>query len=158
MAFFRLRTDAQKWFNEISNFSHFNTKFDLYYFCLIVGLTSGRSIDPVQIGAQATDLVDYFVEDYKPASRFLIGLLVIAELKKGGIDVGEKAAVRKLFKHLVDPQSPSQLTDEGMRRMNAYASGGYEYLSENRETKPYSGEEFLRDYVGLVDQAVRDGQ
>jgi len=60
----------------------------------------------------------------------------------------------ELFKRLVDPHSPNQLTDEGMRRMNAYASGGYDYLSEQRETKPYSGEEFLRDYAQLIEGAV----
>jgi hypothetical protein len=104
----------------------------------------------------STELVDYFVEEYKSASRFLIGLLVIAELKKSGIEVGERGPVRALFKRLVDPHSPNQLTDEGMRRMNAYASGGYEYLAERRDARPYSGEEFLRDYVELINEAMGD--
>jgi hypothetical protein len=55
---------------------------------------------------------------------------------------------------LVDPQSPNQLTDDGMRRMNAYASGGYDFLAERRETKPFTGEEFLRDFVQLIDEAA----
>jgi len=38
--------------------------------------------------------------------------------------------------------------------MNAYSSGGYDYLAEKRETKPYSGEEFLRDYAQLVEEAL----
>jgi len=153
MARFRMRNDARTWFNQIADFEHFKVDFDQYYLCLMAGFASGRSNE----NAPTTEMVDHFVEEYKPASRFLIGLLVIAELKKSGIDVTERPAVRALFKRLVDPHSPNQLTDEGMRRMNAYASGGYDHLSEQRDTKPYSGEEFLRDYVQLIHQANATG-
>lgn len=149
MARFRMRNDARDWFSQIANFEQFKVDFDQYYLCLMAGFASGRSTEE----AASTEMVEAFVEDYKPASLLLIGLLVIAELKKGGINVSERAAVRDLFKRLVDPQSPNNLTDGGMRRMNAYASGGYDYLSERRETKPYSGEEFLRDYVQLINEA-----
>ncbi len=152
MARFRMRNDARAWFSQINDFEHFRVDFDQYYLCLMAGFASGRSTE----GGASSEMVEAFVEEYKPASRFLIGLLVIAELKKGGIDVSERTAVRALFKRLVDPQSPNSLTDEGMRRMNAYASGGYDYLSERRETKPYSGEEFLRDYVQLIGEAATD--
>ena len=152
MARFRMRNDARAWLSQISDFEQFRVDFDQYYLCLMAGFASGRSTE----GGASTEMVEAFVEEYKPASRFLIGLLVIAELKKGGIDVSERTAVRALFKRLVDPQSPNSLTDEGMRRMNAYASGGYDYLSERRETKPYSGEEFLRDYVQLIGEAATD--
>lgn len=150
MARFRMRNDAKAWFEKIAKFEHFKVDFDQYYLCLMAGFASGRSTE----GGASTEIVEAFVEEYKPASRFLIGLLVIAELKKSGIDVSEQGAVRTLFKRLVSPQSPNSLTDEGMRRMNAYASGGYDYLAEKRETKPYSGEEFLRDYVQLIDEAI----
>ena len=80
----------------------------------------------------------------------------MAELKKAGIEVFERESVRDMFKRLVNPHSPNQLTDEGMRRMNAYASGGYDYISSERETKPYSGEEFLRDFAQLIEGAFAD--
>lgn len=151
MASFRLRIDAEKWFSEIESSPHIRSKFDLYYFCLMAGFSSGRSNETQLTGAGSKEFIDYFIDDYKPASRLLIGMLVIAEMKYKGIDISEKVAVRALFKALVDANNGSNnLTDEGMRRMNAYASGGFEYLSEKRETKPYSIEEFLRDYVTLV--------
>lgn len=150
MARFRLRTDARAWFSQIQKFEQFKVDFDFYYLCLMAGLASGY----VNEEAPTTEMVEAFVEEYKPASRFLIGLLVIAEMKKGGIDMSERTAVRTLFKRLVDPHSPNQLTDDGMRRMNAYASGGYDFLAERRETKPFSGEEFLRDYVQLIEEAA----
>jgi hypothetical protein len=150
MARFRMRNDARSWFKQIADFEHFKTDFDQYYLCLMAGLAAGRSNE----SGTTTEMVENFVEDYKEASRFLIGLLVMAELKKAGIEIFERDAVRDMFRRLVDPHSPNQLTDEGMRRMNAYASGGYDYLSEQRETRPFSGEEFIRDYVQLVAQAL----
>jgi hypothetical protein len=38
--------------------------------------------------------------------------------------------------------------------MNAYANGGYEYLYEKRPDKPYSGEEFLEDYIIVIAEAL----
>ena len=158
MAFFRLRNDAQTWFATIGDRPPFKTKFDQFYFCLMTGLVTGRTSEQTQAGSGATDLVDYFVEDYKAASRLLIALLLIAELKKQGIDLSEKAAVRNVFQQLISQQSPSYLTDDGVRRMNAYASGGYDYLSERRETKPNSPEEFLQDYAQLFKTAVAEAE
>jgi hypothetical protein len=155
MASFRLRNDAEAWFSEIERSPHIRSKFDLYYFCLMAGFASGR-VNEAQLGsATSKEFIDYFIEDYKPASRLLIGLLVIAEMKYRGIDVTEKAAVRTLFKELVDANNGNNyLTEDGMRRMNAYASGGFDYLAERRESKPYTIEAFLRDYVNLVNEAA----
>ena len=148
MARFRIRNDARTWFKQIAG--DFNTEFDQYYFCLMAGFASARSNET---GATA-EIVENFVDDYKEASRFLIGLLVMAELRKAGIDISERDAVREMFRRLISPHSPNQLTDEGMRRMNAYASGGYDFLAENREDRPFTSGEFLRDYAQLIDGAA----
>ena len=153
---FRLRGDAEKWFSEVDGRDPTRTKFDLYYFCLIAGLASGRSSDAGSSGVNAREIVDHFIQDYRPAQRLLIGLLVLAEVRKGGIDLREKPAVRRVFKNLVAPDSKTGLSDDGMRRLNAYASGGYEFLAESREVKPASPEEFLADYVLLIEDAIDD--
>lgn len=153
---FRLREDARKWFSEIEGQFPIKSQFDLYYFCLMAGLTSGRRSEPTHGGRQAPEFVQTFIEDYRAAQRLIIGLLIIAELQRLGIDLHEKGAVRKTIQSLVDPQSPTNLTDEGMRLLNAYASGGYDYISEMRSSKPYTVEEFLRDFVGLVGRAATD--
>lgn len=155
MADFRLRTDAEAWFSEIETSRHIRSKFDIYYFCLMIGLASGRTNEAKASGNAAKEIVGYFIDDYRPASRLLIGLLVTSEMKFRGIDASEKPAVRALFKELVDAENGNHnLTDEGMKKMNAYASGGFDYLSEKRDSKPYHFEEFVRDYVELVDEAV----
>lgn len=151
---FRLRSDARSWFAALENKEPTKNLFDLYYFCLMAGLASGRWSDPAKVGVPAPEMIDDFLQDYKPAQRLLIGLLVVAELKKGGIDLNEKASVREVFRRLVSPNASSGLTDEGFKTMNGYASGGFEFLAESRDTKPASAEEFLRDFVGLMDKAV----
>ena len=151
---FRLREDAEGWFKALDGKEPAKTKFDLYYFCLVAGLASGRTSDAPGLGAR--EIIDEFIQDYQPAQRLLIGLLVTAEVRRGGIDLDEKAAVRAVFRRLVTPGSKTQLTDEGMRCMNAYASGGYDFLSESRESPPASPEEFIRDFVGLIEVAVKE--
>ena len=130
---FKLRSDAEKWFSEVDGKEPARTKFDLYYFCLMAGLASRRSSDPTSLGISAREIVDDFIQDYRPAQRLLIGLLVVAEVRKGGIDLKEKADVRKEFKRLVTPDTKTGLTDEGMRCLNAYASGGYNFSPSSRD-------------------------
>ncbi len=149
---FRLREEAIKWFKALDGKEPTKTKFDLYYFCLIAGLASGRLSDAIALGAR--EIVDEFIQDYQPAQRLLIGLLVGAEVKRGGIDLAERDAVRSVFRRLVTPRSKTELTDEGMRCMNAYASGGYDFIAESRDSPPASPEEFIRDFVGLINEAM----
>ena len=150
MANFRLRNDAEKWFADIYREPPFKVKWDMYYLCLMAGFASRRSSE----GGSTTELVERWVEPYRPVSRFLIGLLVAAELKQTSVDFGDKTQVRALFRKLLDPKSPNDLTDLGVRRMNAYASGGYEYLAEVRDQKPYALEEFLQSYPALIASAA----
>ena len=150
---FRMRQDAENWFSNIKDQKPIQTKFDRYYFCLMLGLAKGRKSSPVN-SSDATDFVDYFVNDYKDSQRLIIGLLIRAELSRLGINVTEKDAVRKLFIDLVNPSSPNHLTDLGMDRLNEYSSGGYDYLAEKLDSKPHHVEEFLRTYAKLLKQAV----
>ena len=153
---FRLREDAERWFAALDGKEPAKTKFDLYYFCLVAGLASGRTRDAAGLGAR--EIVDEFIQDYQPAQRLLIGLLVAAEARRRGIDLDEREAVRAVFADLVTPGSKTLLTDEGMRCMNAYASGGYDFLAESRDMPPASPEEFVRDFVGLVEEAILDAK
>lgn len=151
MARFQLSNDARKYFSKImSQKELFPDLFDFYYICLIAGFSTGRIAN-----LPSTDLVDYYIENYRPAKNFLIGLLVVSELKKSGIGSDEKEAVRKKIKQLVDPSSSTQLSDEGMKRMDEYANGGYEYIYEKRPDKPYSGEVFLEDFVLLMTEVFK---
>ena len=156
MAAFRLRLDAEQWFSNIQGKAPIKSKFDLYYFCLMLGLVTGRHSDPTADKKTAQEFIDYFIDDYKSARRLIIGLLIIAELKKHGIEPTEKPAVRKIIQSIVTPETQTNLTEGGMKLMNAYASGGYDFLAENRESKPFTVDQFLRDYVVMVGEALEE--
>lgn len=149
---FRLREDAERWFSALDGKEPAKHKFDLYYFCAMAGLASGRT--GTVAGLHAREIIDEFIQDYQPAQRLLIGLLVDAEVRRGGINLDEKEAVRAVFRRLVTPESKTQLTEEGMRCMNAYASGGYDFLAAARDAPPVSPEEFIRDFVELIRDAI----
>jgi hypothetical protein len=149
-----MRQDAENWFSNIRDQKPIQTKFDLYYFCLMIGLATGRRSDPTKRCHNVTDFVDNFVKDYKPYQRLIIGLLIRAELSRLGVSVTEKDEVRKLFVDLVDPLSSTNLTDVGMERVNEYSSGGYGYLAEKLDSKPYHVEEFLRTFTKLLRNGV----
>lgn len=105
MAFkdFRMRQDAENWFSNIRDQKPIRTKFDLYYFCLMMGLATGRRSAPAKCGFGYTDFTDNFVSDYKPYQRLIVGLLIRAELSRRGVSVTEKDEVRKFFVDLVNP-------------------------------------------------------
>jgi len=151
---FRIRGDVEDWFSQIAKQKPINTKFDLYYFCLMLGLATRRESEPNQMCPSCTDFVDNFVSDYRNSQRLIIGLLIRAELSYWKINITEKEAVRKKFGELVDPQSQTHLTNEGMDRLNQYSSGGFDYLTEQLDSKPYDVEEFLRSYAKLLREAV----
>ncbi|WP_114954998.1 hypothetical protein [Sphingosinicella terrae] len=157
MAAFRIREDAYAWFSNVEKTLPNGTIFDLYYFCAVTGLVTGSSDDPVRAGMPTKEMVDYFVNDYKPSQSFLLAMLVIAELKKRKVDLSEEEEVRSTFRELIGGNGDSYLRDEGTRRLNAYASGGYDYLAERFDQKPQSSEEFLRQFADIVGKAAREG-
>lgn len=151
---FRLRLDAEDWFSHIKDQKPIQTKFDIYYFCLMMGFASSRYSNATKQVSNSTDFVSYFVQDYRPYQTLIIGLLLRAELFRLGININEKDEIRKLLLELVDPNNQTNLTDKAMDRMNEYASGGYDYLSEQLDSKPYHVEEFLITYTRLLQKAV----
>lgn len=155
---FRLRNRVDKWFSEVDGSEPFSTKFDLYYFCAMVGLASGRRSEPSDSDDTAREIVDHFIQDYQGAQHLVLGLLVIAEARRAGIRLKEKDEVRKIFGRLLTPTSTTGLTDTGMQLLNSYASGGFDFLAESRESKPASPDEFLRDFVQLMDTAVETAE
>lgn len=100
------------------------------------------------------DFIDYFVSDYKPQQNLIIGLFIRVELECLGISLDEKDATKKLLLELINPSSQTNLTDNGIDKMNRYVSGGFDYLRETMESKPYHLEDFLQSYVKILRKSV----
>lgn len=152
---FQLRLDVDEWFSNINKekTQQIKTDFDLYYFCLMMGLATKSQNNPSG-KCKCRDFIDYFVSDYKSQQNLIIGLLIRAELENLGISLDEKDATKKQLLKLIDPSSQTNLTDEGIDKMNCYASGGFDYLREKMGSKPYHLEEFLHSYVKFLQEAV----
>ncbi|MGD1711908.1 hypothetical protein [Dapis sp. BLCC M172] len=156
---FKLREDVYEWFSNIKvgQTQQVKTLFDLYYLCLMMGLATKSKNNPSE-RCKCRDFIDYFVSDYQSQQNLIIGLLIRAELENLGISLDEKDATKKQLSKLINPSSQTNLDDEdGIDKMNAYASGGFDYLREKFGSKPYHLEDFLQRYVKILREAI-DGR
>lgn len=155
---FQLRLDVDEWFYNINKgkTQQIKTDFDLYYFCLMMGLATKSKNNPSE-RCQCRDFIDYFVSDYKNQRNLIIGLLIRAELENLGISLDEKDATKDQLSELIEPNSQTKLKDKGIDKMNAYASGGFDYLREKFGSKPNHLENFLQRYVKILREAI-DGK
>lgn len=142
MADFKFRKDAEEWFNHISNRAPLSTKFDLYYLCLLAGI-AGQHFSPPK---DAQGFVDHFIEDYTSVSHLLMGLIILAEMKRWGIELQNRHDLSKLIDQLL---CPSGLSNDGVAICDSYASGGFELLIAEFP-RPYSLEEFLPRYQAFL--------
>ena len=127
---FRLRNDAEKMLKHLLvEKSVVKTMFDLYYLCFMVGLACGRT-NPDDIKGVAP-FIQNFPEDYQSVQDLLVGLLVMSEIRKNSIDLSNKTQVRSEISRLIHPSTSTGLTSDGHALMNAYASGGFDFMLES---------------------------
>ena len=141
---FRLRKDTRKWFRSIED--EFDLDFDMYYLCLLAGLSQGVKEKMDNQADETTELVDSFPGDYQSKGRLITSLFLSRELQALAVDFSDRERLHNEISRLVDSMSPSRLTTEGMRRMNQYSYGGFEVLTEWFDDRPRSLEAFLPHY------------
>lgn len=141
MPFF-LRNDARNWFRSVED--DFDLAFDMYYLCLVPGLSQGekRSLP----NDRTSELVSNFPGAYQSKGRLIVGLFLSRELEELAVDFSNREELHKQVSGLVDSLSPSRLSAEGINRMNQYSFGGYEVLTEWFDERPRSLEGFLPHY------------
>ncbi len=139
---FRLRKDARDWFKGISE--DLPLDFDVYYFCLMAGLATGKRASPP--ANEATDLAQDFPGDYRSRGRIIVALFLARELKRLGIKFGERATLHREIAKLIDPLSSSHLSTSGMDEINHYSFGGFDVLTNWFEDRPRHLETFLPQY------------
>ena len=148
---FRLREDTRKWFGDID--SLFKNDFDIYYFCLMAGLATGRK-ETVPT-SEAKEFVNNFPGLYRSRKGVIISLFLSKELDIMGIRMSEKSQVRAEIARLINPQDPSGLSNDGMREINRYSYGGYDVLAnEWFDERPRAIEVFLPMYKRKLDEAI----
>ena len=149
-AVFRWKESGRQWFSNIDRKGPFRTSFDLYYLCLMIGLAANKK-GPIE---GLSDMTDDFVGEYKGRYRYIIGLLLSAEIRSRGLTLIDKAQVRGVLRDIIDTDKSTKLTAQGIDALNAYSSGGYDYLEEKIIQKPHSPPEFLVRYYQLLKEAI----
>lgn len=146
---FRLGKDAKEWFKYIR--PQMDYDFDIYYLCLMVGLKKNQDQKKDISQSDSTELTEDFPGDYRSKGRLIIGLFLLTEIKNLGINIGEREAINKNIRRYLDINSPSKLSNEGIKEMNKYSNGGFEALSEHFEERPRTLEAFLIQYKEYLD-------
>ena len=142
---FRLSEKARNYFRRIdekSTSGKFDTMWDKYYLCLMAGFTEVELGDEI---SQEYEFIDRFIQDYYEQRLQIVAALVDAEIRRRGISLEDSEMILKIMNDLVEPSSPTCLSDEGHRLMNRYAEGGFNVISE-RIPQPYDFDMFLKQY------------
>lgn len=154
MAPFRLRKDARKWFKELEKgFDSDAPLFEMFYLCLIAGLATKKKADVST--TDATELVDYFPGEYRARGRVIVATFLARELQALGIEMTEKRALHSSIAQLVDPLSPSHLSEAGVKEMNRYAAGGFDQLTEHFDDPPRAIETFIPLFKQFVEGGAK---
>ena len=150
---FKMRPEVEEWFLRVVHTKGSAApKFDAYYLCLMMGFATGRAEEP----ANVSEFVDYFVSDYRPAQNTIIGMLIAAEARLQGVDLGNRLAIRTLLLNYVSPVAPVGLTAAGFERLNWYANGGFnEIVARYPDGRPWSAADFFQWYLPTVQGAVK---
>ncbi len=149
---FRLSQEARAYFKPIddrSSSGSFRSIWDKYYLCLMVGLQKSRLGKDT---AQEQEFIGYFIDDYRDQRFEIVALFITAEINRRGLP-SEEHAIRKLMLELLDPGSPTGLTEEGHRLLNKYAEGGFEIIREEIPD-PSEFDMFIKKYYDAFVKAT----
>lgn len=155
MADFRLLKDARTWFKSLTTKDGgFGIDFEIYYFCLMAGLASGKK--RVELSTTETaELVQHFPGRYKEKGKVIVGLFLARYLSSLGVDLKDKKQAHLQISKLISPTSPNYLSDEGMKELNKYAAGGYDEIIDWFEDSPKTLESFLRTFASKINFKIQ---
>jgi hypothetical protein len=144
---FIMSNDAKKFFNKLNESKHgrFQYQFDFYYLCLIAGL-----INETPSECKGEEFFDEFPSGFVLQREQIIGLLIATQIKRDKIDVENRDRLERLMLKLVQPDSPTRLSDYGESLMNQYAENGFKRILEKIPLPPTNLDTFLVSYYERV--------
>ena len=150
---FAIRKEARKWFRDIKG--ELEMDFDMYYFCFIAGISNMTKKTGV-LAIETADLTRDFPGKYRTRKNLLVALFLSREMENLGVTMDEKELVHETISVLVKPGTLNSLSDEGVRRFNDFAHGGFDVLSEIWfvDDRPHSLEYFLRQFSNKVNETT----
>ena len=152
---FEISKNAQNFFGNIislegaystggKNKFGFDTQFDVYYCCALVGMAASKRDDDT---SELNQLTEKYPKSYSDCKAQIAGLLVASEAKRLGVD---NAKIEELMLNYLS-NNDTMLSDEGIKALNAYSLKGYYLMREYvLLEKPTSREEFLEAFFATI--------
>ncbi|MGC6331127.1 hypothetical protein [Rhizorhabdus sp. FW153] len=123
--------------------ARFETDFDQFYLCLMVGLDDGRLAPESEL--EPAEFNKGYTAPYKPFAPVIAGMLVEAEMRRQGIPTTKEAIQREIRNLIEVGNGGTQLKEEGTKLLSRYAARGFELIREEIP-KPRTLEDFLVAY------------
>ena len=133
----KLNNEADTWFKDLESAT--NTKFEIYYFCLLAGVKS-RTLGEQPDGE---GFLNSFPSAFSNQRYQILGLLLEAELSRMEVDYSNEVDVQAQISRLLDSEAPSRLSPEGFDAANRYSSAGYYLIREKLGAPPRDRTAFL---------------
>lgn len=136
----------EKYFADIQGRSdggaRFETDFDQFYLCLLVGLDDARPAEESDL--ETAEFTRNYTVPYRPFAPVTAGLLVEAEIRRQGGE-NSKEALQREFANLIDMEGGgTHLNGEGTTLLSRYAARGFELIRDI--PRPSTLEDFLVTY------------
>ena len=125
----------------------FNRDFKLFYYCFLIGVKHEYRVKYKADELQA--FYKYFPEDFNSNEKFqIIALLISAYMEDTGLKLSKKEDLEEIMDKLLDVNSGEFLSEEGFKRINEYALGGFLKL---KETYQYPEENVFKGIEKILD-------
>ena len=146
---FYLSNNASQWAKNITGKTCIlKDNFDIYYLCLMIGISFGTTKEP-----EEREITRDFSKTYKPLSSLLIGILISTDSSTTALET--KHDVIDHLQNMIDTDSNSNLSPEGETLMNRYVQGGFELLSEHIP-EPRNEVVFLLEYKKVLERGFEE--
>lgn len=146
---YKLHKNYNDFFRKLNpNRNGFNTLFDIYYLCLMIGLKYKKigSTDMLKSDAFSKEIIDA----YKDSKYKIIALLIQTEMERNKrIDQDNQHEVEKLISEIIDYESKDHISDKGVELLNLYAASGFEKIQSNINDNNHI-ENFFQEYLELI--------
>ena len=143
---FRLPKKCEVIFKELlesNNDVKLKLKFDAYYLCLLVGLSSKEIVNTPEYAS--SELVSEYPKEYYECRDYIAGLLLSTEAERKIGENIESSELETIIKELIKSDSPTRLTTAGEARLNEYAAKGSEIIQDKMMSHRFL-DDFYLDY------------
>lgn len=123
--------------------ARFETDFEQFYLCLMVGLDDGR-LGP-ETDLEPAEFTKDYTAPFQPFAPVIAGLLIDAQLRRQDVPRDKEVIQREVGKLVDVGNSSTRLNAEATTLLSRYAARGFTIINQ-RITRPRTLEDFLIAY------------